>query len=54
MKKRAFATWLDGGNTMKIEMHLEHQNALTEEMTVKNNELGTLTKKVADKNARNE
>ena len=54
MKKRAFATWLDGGNTMKIEMHLEHQNALTEEMTVKNNELGNLTKKVADKNARNE
>ena len=54
MKKRAFATWLDGGNTMKIEMHLDHQNALTEEMTVKNNELGTLTKKVADKTARNE
>lgn len=53
MKKRAFATWMDGGNQMKMEMCFENQNALTEEMTVKNNTLGGLTKKVADKNARN-
>ena len=52
MKKRAFATWMDGGNTMKIEMCHEHQNNLTEEMTVKNNEIGNLSKKHADKSAR--
>ena len=54
MKKRAFGTWLDSGNTMKMEILQEEQNTLTEEMTVKNNELGALTKKVADKNARND
>ena len=53
MKKRAFATWLNSGNTMKMEILQEEQNNLTEEMTVKNNELGALTKKVADKNSRN-
>ena len=53
MKKRAFRTWNDGGNIMKMEMHMDHQNALTEEMTVKNNDLGNLTKKLADKSARN-
>lgn len=53
MKKRAFATWLNSGNTMKMEILQDEQNNLTEEMTVKNNELGALTKKVADKNSRN-
>lgn len=24
MKKRAFATWMDGGNQMKMEMVIEH------------------------------
>ena len=24
MKKRAFATWMDGGNAMKMEMHFEN------------------------------
>lgn len=53
MKKRAFGTWMDGGNTMMIETCLEKQNQLTDEMTVKNNSLGSLTKKHADKTARN-
>ena len=53
MKKRAFGIWMDGGNQMKMEMALEQQANLTEEMTVKNNELGGLTKKHADKCARN-
>ena len=53
MKKRAFGIWMDGGNQMKMEMHMETQNCLTEEMTVKNNELGGVTKKLADKSARN-
>ena len=54
MKKRAFRTWNDGGNIMKMEMHMEHQNALTEETTVLNHDLGVLTKKHADKCARND
>ena len=53
MKKRAFATWMDGGNQMKMEMVMDHQNVLTDEMTVKNNELGGVTNKLADKSARN-
>lgn len=53
MKKRAFGIWMDGGNQMKMEMHMESQNNLTEEMTVKNNELGGVTKKLADKSSRN-
>ena len=53
MKKRAFTTWLNSGNIMKMEILQEEQNCLTEEMTVKNTELGGLTKKVADKTARN-
>lgn len=53
MKKRAFALWMDGGNQMQIEQVIEHQNVLTEEMTVRNNELGGLTNKLADKTARN-
>ena len=53
MKKRAFAAWMDGGNQMKFEMHVENQNALTEEMTVKNNTLGGLSKKLADKSSKN-
>ena len=52
MKKRAWGTWMDGGNQMKMDMVIEHQNNLTEEMTVKNNELGGLTKRHADKTAR--
>jgi len=54
MKKRAFAMWMQGGNTMKMEFLQEEQNTLTEEMTVKNTEIGNLTKKVADKNSRND
>ena len=53
MKKRAFARWLDGGNTMKMEFLQEEQNMNAETMVVKNNEIGKLTKKVADKSARN-
>ena len=53
MKKRAFGIWMDGGNQVKMEMIMEHQNNLTEEMTVRNNELGGLTKKHADKTAKN-
>ena len=52
-KKRAFGMWQDGGNVMKMEDLQFEQNALTEEMTVKNAELGTLATKVADKSARN-
>ena len=53
MKKRAFAMWMDGGNTMKMEMIMDEQNALNEESFSKNNELGGLTKKVADRSNRN-
>ena len=53
MKKRAFATWQEGGNQMIMESCLENQAMLTEEMTVKNNTLGDLTKKHADKSGRN-
>lgn len=38
---------------MKMETVIEHQNVLTEEMTVKNGELGGLTNKLADKCSRN-
>ena len=38
---------------MKMDMVMEHQNVLTEEMAVKNNELGSLTNKLADRSARN-
>ena len=53
MKKRAFGTWMDGGNVMKMEILQDEQNVLTDEMTVKNNEIGNLSKKVADKSTRN-
>ena len=53
MKKRAFGTWMNGGNLMKMEILQEEQNVLTDEMTVKNNEIGNLSKKVADKSTRN-
>ena len=38
---------------MKMEFLQEEQNMNAETMVVKNNEIGKLTKKVADKNARN-
>lgn len=53
MKKRAFATWLDGGNMAKMEMIMENQGMLTDEMTVNNKELTNASKRLADKNARN-
>jgi hypothetical protein len=52
MKKRAFKTWQEGGNVMKMESLTMEQNNLTDEMTVKNNELGGLTKRHADKSQR--
>ena len=30
MKKRAFGMWLDGGNSMKMELITDQQNYLTE------------------------
>ena len=54
MIRLAFKNWMEGGNTMKIEQCIETQNALTEEMTVRNNELGNLTKRLADKTAKND
>jgi len=38
---------------MKMEMCITTQNNLTEEMTVRNNTKGTLSKRHADKSARN-
>lgn len=52
-KKRAFMRWRDKGNTKMVQMMIEEQNQLTDEMTSLEHNLGNLTKKVADKSARN-
>ena len=45
--------WRDKGNVKMVQMMIEEQNGLTDEMTTLEHNLGDVTKKVADKSARN-
>jgi len=54
MKKRAFMKWRDQGNVKMVQMFQEEQNQLTDNMMNLEHEVGDLTKKVADKSARND
>ena len=53
MKKRAFMRWRNQGNVKMSQMMVEETNNLTGQMVELEHKRGNLTKKVADKSAKN-